>query len=184
MELGIERYRKGAHEDMLFDQVLESFQDVGQVRDLKEMAEHLEKHFADFSPQQASADNLIRIIRSYLLLGDVSRLEGKLDQSLIHIGEALFLAKTLANRFPERAEETARFESNALQSHVKIRMDQGYLLQFGFSPEKVDRGLDGWPWRVDVDAPVAGLVTALADIEQPAVVTLPSVDEAELQRAA
>jgi hypothetical protein len=64
------------------------------------------------------------------------------------------------------------------------RMDQGYLLQFGFSPEKVDRGLDGWPWRVDVDAPVAGLVTALADIEQPAVVTLPSVDEAELQRAA
>ena len=62
------------------------------------------------------------------------------------------------------------------------QMDAEFLRRHGYSPEKIARGVDAWPWRTDAasDVAVITISAASASAAQPAVVAQP----AELEHAA
>ena len=38
------------------------------------------------------------------------------------------------------------------------QMDSGFLRQYGYSPEKLARGMSAWPWRADTNADTSATV--------------------------
>lgn len=80
-------------------------------------------------------------------------------------------------RIYESASETLALSGRARVLSQLRQMDDAFLRSYGFSPEKVNRGVAAWPWRVDepeaVTVPKAA-VTVVASNDQ----------ESDLPRAA
>ncbi|MFT5174205.1 MAG: hypothetical protein ACI8W7_002392 [Gammaproteobacteria bacterium] len=62
------------------------------------------------------------------------------------------------------------------------QMDAEFLRRYGYAPEKIARGIDAWPWRIDAAADVAVVTFSAASTsaEQPTAAAQP----AELEHAA
>ena len=66
------------------------------------------------------------------------------------------------------------------------QMDDEFLRQYGYAPEKIARGVAAWPWRADTAADVdaVSVPTTSTCAEPPAAVAQPAAAPAELERAA